>query len=119
MRHVALHSLALAALLAACAASVAYGGTPAQNHAATAAGHCKLVAKGTAWRYKGQKGTAYTIEGNRATACAVGKKWLVRLTTMTGFPQTPRGWDCITAVSVAGQCETRAGAIFAWTAKLK
>jgi hypothetical protein len=119
MRHVALRSLALAALLAAFAASAAHGGTQAEHRAAALTGHCKVVGKGTAWRYKGQKGTAYTIEADRASACAVGRRWLVRLTDVSGVPKTPPGWQCITAVSVAGQCEKKGAGVFEWTAKLK
>ncbi|MBA3843752.1 MAG: hypothetical protein H0X39_14265 [Actinobacteria bacterium] len=83
------------------------------------AANCKVVGKGTSWSYHHQKGTAYTVEGNRASACALGLKWLVRLTTTRGVPKTPPGWQCITATAVAGQCENKGGAIFEWTAKLK
>ena len=117
MRHTALGSLALATLVAALAASVASGGTLARQGAATASGHCKKVGKGSPWSDHGRKGVLYTVEGNKASACAVGIKWLVRLTNMQGAPKTPAGWDCITAVSVAGQCENKGGAIFEWTAK--
>ena len=89
MRHFALSSLAIAALVAALVASAASGGTRVQHGVTTAAGHCKVVGKGTRWtHYHGQSGTAYTIEGDRATACAVGLKWLVRLTNVTGVPKS-------------------------------
>jgi hypothetical protein len=117
MRQAALGSLALATLLASLTASVASGGTLVNQRAAIATGHCKAVGKGTAWSYRGQKGTAYTVEGNKATACAVGIKWLLRLTNIHGVPKTPPGWDCITATSVAGQCQNKGGAVFEWTAK--
>jgi hypothetical protein len=119
MRHTALCSLALATLVAALAASVASGGTLARQGAATVTGHCKNVGKGTAWSDQGKRGTLYTVEGNKASACAVGIKWLVRLTNVQGVPKTPAGWDCITATAVAGQCENKGGAIFEWTAKEK
>src|ERR1035437_4678389 len=120
MRHFALSSLAIAALVAALVASAASGGTRVQHGVTTAAGHCKVVGKGTRWtHYHGQSGTAYTIEGDRATACAVGLKWLVRLTNVTGVPKAPPGWQCIAAVSVAGQCNKKGGGVFEWTAKLR
>jgi hypothetical protein len=118
-RHAALGSLALATVLASLATSVANGGTLVSQRAASATGNCKVVGKGSAWSYKGQKGTAYTVVGNRASACALGIKWLVRLTNTTGVPKTPAGWQCITATAVAGQCQNKGGAIFEWTAKLK
>lgn len=105
-----------AAMVAVFSTSVASGGTLAR---ASAAGNCKAVGKGTAWSYKGQRGTAYTVEGNRGTACAVGVKWLLRLTNIHGVPKTPPGWDCVTAVAFPGQCENKSGAIFEWNAKLK
>ena len=119
MRHTALGSLALAILVAALAASVASGGTLVGQRTASATGNCKKVGKGTAWSDNGKKGTAYTVEGNKASACAVGIKWLVRLTNVQGVPKTPAGWDCITATAVAGQCENKGGAIFEWTAREK
>ncbi len=119
MRHFAFHSLALVGLLAAFAVPVAYGGTLAQHRVTTLAGHCKVVAKGTPWSYQGQKGRAYTIVGDRASACAVGVKWLLRLTNMTGVTKTPPGWQCIAAVSVAGQCEKKGAGVFEWLAKSK
>jgi hypothetical protein len=119
MRHAALGSLALATLVASLTASVASGGTLVNQRAAIAAGHCKAVGKGTAWSYQGQKGTAYTVEGSKASACAVGIKWLARLTNMVGVTKTPPGWDCVAAVAVAGQCQNKSGAVFEWTAKSK
>jgi hypothetical protein len=118
-RQKALGSLALATVLASLVTSVASGGTLVNQRAAIATGHCKAVGKGTAWSYQGQKGTAYTVEGNKATACAVGIKWLARLTNMMGVTKTPPGWDCIDAVAVTGQCQNKSGAIFEWTARLK
>ena len=118
-RHLALRSLALTGLLAVLAAPVVHGAILAQHRVTTVTGHCKVVGKGTAWSYQGQKGRAYTVEGDRASACAVGIKWLVRLTNMTGAPKTPPGWQCIAAVSVAGQCEKKGAGVFEWTAKPK
>lgn len=110
-------------LLAVTAALVAFGSTPVAGGAmpaqASVAGHCKAVGKGTAWSWKGQKGRSYTVEGNRATACAVGIKWLLRLTNIQGVPKTPPGWQCVNAVAFPGQCSNKSGAIFEWNAKLK
>jgi hypothetical protein len=103
--------------LVACSASAASSGTLRVH--VSGAGNCKSVGKGTPWSYRGQKGTLYTVVGNRATACAVGIKWLVRLTNIVGFPKTPPGWQCVNAVAFPGQCETRGGAIFEWNAKPK
>ena len=118
MRRSASCSLAMVALAACLAASAASGGAVV-DRASVAAGRCTAVGKGTAWSYKGQKGTAYTVVGNRAAACALGIKWLLRLTNVVGVPKTPPGWECITAVSVEGQCDSKSGGIFEWTAKLK
>jgi hypothetical protein len=119
IRNAALGAFALATVLAFVATSVASGGTLVNRRTASAAANCKAVGKGSAWSYKGQKGTAYTVVGNRASACAVGIRWLRRLTNIHGVTQTPAGWQCIAATSVAGQCENKGGAIFEWTAKLK
>jgi hypothetical protein len=111
-------TLAFATLIAVVAASTATAGVLSRNQVSRPAGHCKAIGKGTRWTYKGRKGTLYTVEGNRAAACSVGVKWLVRLTNISGAPKTPPGWNCITAVQFPGQCETKAGAIFEWNAKL-
>lgn len=119
MRHIALRTLALGVLIAALATFAAYDAHAATSVQHSATGHCKVVGKGTLWHYKGQKGTAYTIVGDRPTACAVGLKWLLRLTNTSGVTKTPPGWQCIAAVSVAGQCEKKSGGVFEWTAKTR
>src|SRR5258708_2400941 len=106
-------AVTLIALLSLAASSSAASATR------VAAARCSSVGKGTAWSYQGQKGTRYTVVGNRPAACAVGIKWLARLTNIVGFPKTPAGWDCVNAVAVVGQCENKSGAIFEWTAKTK
>ena len=111
-------SVALVVLIAFLLASAASGGTSVSRASASTT-RCKVVGKGTPWSYQGQKGTAYTVVGDRRTACAVGIKWLVRLTNMRGVPKTPPGWDCIAAVAVTGQCSSKSGGTFEWTAKLK
>ena len=111
-------TVSVATVLAVVAAAAATAGSLSNQHVSAAAGHCKAIGKGTRWTSKGRRGTLYTAEGNRATACAVGIKWLVRLTNISGVPKTPPGWNCITAVQFPGQCQTKAGAIFEWNAKL-
>ena len=86
----------------------------AAQHASTTTGHCTSVGKGTRWTYQGRKGTLYTVEGNRPAACAVGIRWLVRL-TVSGVPKTPPGWDCI-PVKYSGVCLRKSGAAFEWSA---
>ncbi len=110
-------ALLVATVLAVIAASSATAGMLSKNHLSASTGHCKKTGKGTHWVSNGRKGNLYTVEGNRAAACAVGIKWLVRLTNISGTPKTPPGWNCITAVQFPGQCETKAGAIFEWNAK--
>jgi hypothetical protein len=112
IRHTVVGSLALATLVVSFAASGASGATLVGQ---SATGNCKKVGKGTAWSDQGQKGVKYTVEGNKASSCAVGIKWLVRLTKVQGAPKSPAAWDCISATRVAGVC-TNNGAIFQWTA---
>lgn len=108
-----LATLALATMVACSGASAAALGR------SSADGNCKVVAKGSPWADKGKKGTTYTISGNRSSACALGAKWLVRLTNMSSVPKNPPGWECIAAVAVVGQCENKSGAIFEWVNKPK
>jgi hypothetical protein len=118
-RKAAVRTAALLVVLVPGAASVAKGGTFSDASRSVGAGHCKVVAKGSPWSYKGQKGTTYTIEGDKASSCALGVKWLVRLTNISGVPRTPPGWDCITATPVTGECDGRKGGVFEWIGKAK
>ncbi len=113
-------TLALATLLAVIVASAASGATLA-GQASAGTVRCKVVAKGSPWAYKGQKGNRYTIESNAKWACAIGVKWLVRLTDMRGgvAPVRIPGWSCIAFVSFPGQCENKKGVIFFWNGKLR
>jgi hypothetical protein len=112
-------SFAVIAAIAFLACSAASGGTRVVDQASSTAANCKVIGKGTPWTDSGQRGSSYTVVGNRATACALGIKWLARLTNMVGVTKTPPGWQCVAAVAVVGQCWGKAGAIFEWTAKRK
>ena len=109
-------SFAVIAVIASLACSAASGGTRVVDQASIAA-NCKAIGKGTPWKDSGQRGSSYTVVGNRATACALGIKWIARLTDMVGVTKTPPGWQCVAAVAVVGQCWGKAGAVFEWTAK--
>jgi hypothetical protein len=113
-RHV---STALALALAAL--SVASSSAAASTPSAAAKAPCMTIANGAHWKYKGQSGTAYTVLGVSGASCAVGVKWLQRLTHQHGYGvKGPAGWMCI-AESVVGECTLKNGGILEWTPKLK
>jgi hypothetical protein len=109
--------IALAIALVAVPAASSSAAAPSPASAATAP--CMAVAKGAHWKYKGQSGTAYTVLGVSGASCAVGVRWLQRLTHERGYgAKGPAGWMCIVE-SVVGECTLKNGGILEWTPKLK
>lgn len=85
---------------------------------------CTGIAKGALWHYKGQTGTTFTVLGVNGASCALGGKWLYRITSHHDFgtsTNAPAGWTCTVAstVSMVGNCTTKKGGIFEWLPKLK
>jgi len=78
---------------------------------------CIGTATGAPWSLKGQKGTTYTILGEGGASCALGAKWLRRISASHGTT-SPKGWTCL-ATSGVGECQVKGGGIFEFSPKLK